>query len=644
MSLVPGAREKLAGLFFDNGGSVYNVKHPDFGALGNAAADDTVAINSAITTCNLAGGGIVDIPEGTFIIDANHNGGKSIRMMSNVTLRMAKGTKLQVKAGAPDVHSLIYCLNCSDIAIQGGTLIGDRSTHVNGGGGDFGFGVMILTSARVEVRGVYTKNFWGDGIYVGYATAATAGQESTDVSVVGCVSDNNRRQGMSVVAAKRCHVTASSFINTNGAAPGAGIDFEPDVGTAVVQDCTVVGCNFENNAQGVAFAGVCQQITVSGSNFRGHSLYAINFGISCVDCVASNNTIRQDGNTTYGIYLAFNQGGIVTGNIIRGSFLYGIWARGGADYTTVGKNRIQGNRIFGDGTTTQFGIFVNNLCGRNTISANEIKNCGYGINVNTSDWQTIVGNILSANTQIGLFLTLSKYITCTGNLSEANALVGIYLSGQSLSVIANNVSQGNGTDGIFTTGASTDNLITGNLCVGNSQTTTAANDNISVNSDKNVVSLNICRSGGGAKVPRWGIQVGAGTGNRLWWNDTEGGGTTGEIKDVATATKRLGDRGTNQVSADKGDANATLALSDPQIARWDTNLTAARTCTLPALSNFQSYPGMRFKIRRGGGGAFNLTVQDATATLIKAVPAASWCEVAVNDTNNAWLLIAFGAL
>jgi hypothetical protein len=46
----------------------YNVKDPAYGAKGDGSTDDTTAINAAITAANAAGGGIVYVPYGTYIV------------------------------------------------------------------------------------------------------------------------------------------------------------------------------------------------------------------------------------------------------------------------------------------------------------------------------------------------------------------------------------------------------------------------------------------------------------------------------------------------------------------------------------------------------------------------------------------------
>jgi parallel beta-helix repeat protein len=616
-----------------------------WGAVGDGAADDTTAFNGASGALgNMGGGRLICAAGRNYLIDPNQNAGKSIRLASKTTLELRNGCTLQAKTNGLASSAVVYCFNVTDVAVIGpGQIIGDRATHAGVPGTDVGFGIMFLKCTRFTVRGPYIKNCQGDGIYIGSNTSV-AGDESLDGVIDGVTCDNNRRQGMSVVSAKRVRTTGSSFINTNGNAPSAGIDFEPDVGTAVVQDCTVNGCTFENNVIGVAFAGASQQITVSGSTFRSNTSEGILFGISCVDCIASNNTVIQNGALQIGIYMAFCQGATAIGNIVRGTFEEGIWARGGGSYATIGRNRIEGNRIIGDGVTVSKGIYVTNLSGRNDIIGNEVRSCGTGIWLTASDWQILKGNFVSSCFLHGIQLDGTiQFLVCEGNISEGNTFQGFHISAVSRSTFTANIAQGNGTDGFQTSGGGSDNLFVGNMAIGNSQTTSATSDNFSINTDKNLLEGNMARVGAGPNLPRYGIFVGGGTGNRVWWNDCEGGGTTGEIRDIATATKHYGDRGTGQVSADRGDAPQSLARGDAEIQRWDTTLTADRICTLPGLSGTTSYAGMHYRIRRLAG-AFNLIVKDTGGTVIKSVPANSWVDVTVNDANNAWLETGFGAL
>lgn len=47
---------------------VYNVKHPTYGALGDASNDDTVEIQAAIDAAEAASGGVVYFPQGTYMV------------------------------------------------------------------------------------------------------------------------------------------------------------------------------------------------------------------------------------------------------------------------------------------------------------------------------------------------------------------------------------------------------------------------------------------------------------------------------------------------------------------------------------------------------------------------------------------------
>lgn len=106
--------------------------------------------------------------------------------------------------------------------------------------------------------------------------------------------------------------------------------------------------------------------------------------------------------------------------------------------------------------------------------------------------------------------------------------------------------------------------------------------------------------------------------------------TTGFIKKVDS----------NTVSADKGDASATLTVnSSNETNIWNTPLTAARSVTLSTTGAFN---GAKFRIVRTANatGAFNLNV--GTGPLKALTAAGQWCEVEYDGA--AWFLSSYGTL
>lgn len=88
MPSIPGAIQKIVGLFFDKGGAVANVKHPDFGCIGDGVVDDTIAFGLA-----LAFGGALLVPAGTYRLTVN------TIIPANVSLTMAKGAIINIPVG-----------------------------------------------------------------------------------------------------------------------------------------------------------------------------------------------------------------------------------------------------------------------------------------------------------------------------------------------------------------------------------------------------------------------------------------------------------------------------------------------------------------------------------------------------------------
>src|SRR4051794_20111836 len=121
-----------------------------FGAKGDGSTNDTPAINSAISSCNSAGGGTVSFPTGTYMA-------ASIHLKSNIRLLLTSGAILRARSSgfdAPESNSfsqyqdfghshfhngLMWGENISNFAIEGpgkidgaGLTTGDPAS----GGGD----------------------------------------------------------------------------------------------------------------------------------------------------------------------------------------------------------------------------------------------------------------------------------------------------------------------------------------------------------------------------------------------------------------------------------------------------------------------------------------------------------------------------
>ena len=202
------------------------------------------------------------------------------------------------------------------------------------------------------------------------------------------------------------------------------------------------------------------------------------YGISLSNCdfnILSSNVCS--GNSLDGINLAICVNNIVSANICKTNTSDGICLTTTCSDNTIQNNDCQGNAI---------GIYLYNQCSKNTISNNVCYQNGYGIEVyNTCNDNCISGNVCCSNTVYGIWVRTS----C------------------SRIMVQNNVCNWNNKYGIIFT-VSNDNAILGNLTIANSQDLTNTYDDIVLSdSDRNNIQANTCRSGGGAAVPSYGINI-----------------------------------------------------------------------------------------------------------------------------------------
>lgn len=339
-------------------GTLVNVKSN--GAAGDGVTDDTAAIQGVINS-TAGTGNTVYIPAGTYMINAICCQGGLLGLfvnLSNVNILMDTGAVLKAIPNSSDGYNVIWVHNgVSNVNIVGGTILGDRYTHL-GTAGEFGMGIAVYGATNVNIFNVTSRQMWGDGFYLGTGSPAT-------VTFCNVTADENRRQGLSIVTANGVVVTNSTFKNTGkkagsaggGTAPASGIDIEPASAGDTANNININNSQFINNDKSGVVATLAPglgafitNVMVRGNVFRinDQHFYNVNpegeivlLNVSGVN-VLSNNiyTDVQDG-----IHLATNAtGNTISGNLISGVSGYGIEMESGSTGNVVKKNNISSKK------------------------------------------------------------------------------------------------------------------------------------------------------------------------------------------------------------------------------------------------------------------------------------------------------------
>ncbi len=97
----------------------------------------------------------------------------------------------------------------------------------------------------IHVEGLRLESSGGDGIYLG-CTGTQPFCKDVTIRNVTCL--DHHRQGISIIGAENLLIENCVFSGTEGTAPEAGIDFEPNRANEKLVNCVVRGCRFEDNA------------------------------------------------------------------------------------------------------------------------------------------------------------------------------------------------------------------------------------------------------------------------------------------------------------------------------------------------------------------------------------------------------------
>lgn len=226
--------------------SVLNAPSVSLLTFGNAGygGDDTNVFQNALNT-TAANRQVLRVPAGSYNISPiSFPANSQLALDAGVTFTANPGYGPQDKmltiksqnvvvAGVA-ASSVIFQMRKSEYAAEHAT---DHS--------EYRHCLDIEGATNVTVSGISCNKSGGDGLYIG---AGAQKQPSQNVTISDSIFDQNFRQGFSLISGEHIFVYRCHFTNTEGTAPEAGIDLEPNDPSGALVDVHLEDNFSDNNA------------------------------------------------------------------------------------------------------------------------------------------------------------------------------------------------------------------------------------------------------------------------------------------------------------------------------------------------------------------------------------------------------------
>lgn len=250
----------------DRFAEVFNVK--DYGATGNGSTNDTTALQAAATACRLAGGGIVDLPPGTYIVD------QAVLLGSNTIVRGCGAASI-IKA-----HQSAFV----------GTNAGNNCYLLR----NYNHAVSSLTDEKIVVEGITFQ--YGTVTISGGGAHAIAMKYVRHVTVRDCHFEKGEN-GTAFISCQDTVTDACHALDTTNCA----FDHWGGSGNCKVVNSTVRITPGVNTAQAIQFTGtgsLGENLSTVDCLVQGCSVYGARNSVSNTASAIISNANDAD-STTY---------------------------------------------------------------------------------------------------------------------------------------------------------------------------------------------------------------------------------------------------------------------------------------------------------------------------------------------------------
>ena len=175
---------------------------------------------------------------------------RPIKLRSTLELIFEPGVLVLAKKGEfkGGGDSLFRATDMTDISVRGyGATLRMRKKDYQSADyekAEWRMGFSFTGCKRILVEGVRVESSGGDGFYIG---ATKENRWCEDVTLRDCVCHDHHRQGLSVISAENLLVENCVFSGTEGTAPRAGVDLEPNSEDERLVNCLFRNCVMQDN-------------------------------------------------------------------------------------------------------------------------------------------------------------------------------------------------------------------------------------------------------------------------------------------------------------------------------------------------------------------------------------------------------------
>ena len=212
--------------------------------FGYNSSDATQALKAAINSSHSTI--IVDRQSSDWVV-----GPLYLNRIRNKKIIFESGVVLRAKRGAfGPSNRLFQLVNSENVEVQGygATFVMNKSEY----SGQQNHAFAIVNSSNITVKGLTLTGAGGDGLYV---SRHYDGEYCRNIIIDGVTSTKNQRQGLTVVSVDGLQIKNSTFSESSGESPSAGVDFEPESTRDRLNNISVTNCNFkDNHGPGIMFA------------------------------------------------------------------------------------------------------------------------------------------------------------------------------------------------------------------------------------------------------------------------------------------------------------------------------------------------------------------------------------------------------